>query len=166
MNNTYNQNKSTLSEVLTHLVSKKGLTSSELARQTGIAQPVIHRLMTGATENPQILTLKPIADYFQISIDQLLGSTSLTGQKVLDNELLHDVTNSLVTIKTISSILIDIMPGLIDGYQKAVAAHLMKETTSLDILPLLQVNIANLLKAANLIQKLLIEDDKNSKEGS
>jgi transcriptional regulator with XRE-family HTH domain len=162
MNNLPDENNANLAKVLTHLASKKGLTSSELARQTGIAQPVIYRLMTGVTENPQILTLKPIADYFEISIDQLLGSTSLNGLRVLDNELLHDVTNNLITIKTISTILIDVMPGLIEGYQKAVVSHLIKETTSLDILPLLQINTANLLKAANLIQKLLIENDRNS----
>ena len=63
-----------LSAVLTHLMSKNGLTSSELARKTGVAQPVIYRLMSGETENPQILTLKPIADYFKLTIDKLSGS--------------------------------------------------------------------------------------------
>jgi len=67
----------TLSVTLTYLMNKKGIKSAELARKTGVGQPVVHRLMTGVTENPQILTLKPIADFFQISIDQLLPTSAL-----------------------------------------------------------------------------------------
>ena len=145
-----------LSAVLTHLMSKNGLTSSELARKTGVAQPVIYRLMSGETENPQILTLKPIADYFKLSIEQLLGSAPLNNQKILDKTLLHDLTNKLSTIKTIASVLIDILPALSEGYQKAISAKLINETTPIDILPLLQLNAVNLLKTAIAIQELLI----------
>ena len=151
MNKTNDTSMENLSTVLTHLMSKNGLTSSELARKTGVAQPVIYRLMSGNTENPQILTLRPIADYFGISIEQLLGLSSLNNQKILDKALLHDVTNKLSTIKTIASVLIDILPTLTESYQKAVLAKLVKETTPIDILPLLQLNTANLLKTANLI---------------
>lgn len=148
-----------LSAVLTYLMFKNGLTSSELARKTGVAQPVIYRLMSGNTENPQILTLKPVADYFGISIEQLLGSSPLNNQKILDKTLLHDLTNKLSTIKTIASVLIDILPGLTEGYQKAISAKLVNETTPIDILPLLQLNAANLLKTANAIQELLITNN-------
>jgi transcriptional regulator with XRE-family HTH domain len=151
-----------LSSVLASLMSQHRLTSSELARQTGIAQPVIYRLVTGTTENPQIMTLKPIADYFKISIDQVLGLTSLNHPKVLDNDLMHTITNKLVVIKTVSNILMDITPSLIDGYKKALSAKLINESTPVDILPLIQINISNLLKAAISIQNLLQESEKNS----
>ena len=153
-----------LATVLSHLMSKNGLTSSELARKTGIAQPVIYRLMSGNTENPQILTLRPIADYFGISIDQLLGLSALSNQKILDKALLHDITNKLSTIKTIASALIDILPTLTDGYQKAVSAKITNETTPTDILPLLQLNAANLLKTANAIQESLITNNTESQD--
>lgn len=145
-----------LSTVLKHLMSKNGLTSSELARKTGIAQPVIYRLMNGDTENPQILTLKPIVDYFGISLEQLLGLSSLNNEKILDKALLHDLTNKLSTIKTIASVLIDVLPGLTEGYQKAIVAKLINESTPIDILPLLKLNAVNLLKTTNAIQELLI----------
>ncbi len=144
-----------LSNILSHLMAKTGIKSAELARKTGIGQPVVYRLMTGTTENPQILTLKPIADFFGVSIDQLIGLTSLENQKPLNTTLVHDLTNKLNTIKTIASVLTDFLPALIEGYQKAISAGLTKETVPADILPLLALNINNLLKATNQIQELL-----------
>ena len=148
-----------LSSVLTHLMSEKGISSAELARKTGVTQPVIYRLMTGETENPQILTLKPIANFFGISIEQLLGLIPLNNQSSLDDILLHSINTKLSTVKTIASVLEDLLPGLIEGYQKAVAANLMKEIVSADILPLLTLNTANLLKTANQIQELLMTNN-------
>ena len=155
---------SNLSTVLKHLMSQKGLTSSELARKTRIAQPVIHRLMAGDTVNPQILTLKPIADYFNISIDQLLGYISLKNQMPLDNSKLQNINNKLSTIKTIGSILANILPALLNGYQKAVSANLIKEEVPSEIIPLLQLNTSNLIKAAEYIQDLLIVTDEDNRD--
>ena len=62
-----------VSLVLTRLMKERKLTSAELARQTNIAQPVIYRMAVGDTDNPKIATLIPIAAYFGISIDQLIG---------------------------------------------------------------------------------------------
>ncbi|HLB42669.1 MAG TPA: helix-turn-helix transcriptional regulator [Gammaproteobacteria bacterium] len=145
-----------LSTILSHLMSEKGIKSAELARKTGIGQPVVYRLMTGVTENPQVLTLKPIADFFGVSLDQLLGLSPLNNQRPMDNTLLHHLNNKLTTIKTIASALVDLLPDIIEGYQKAVSVNLIKETVPSDILPLLQLNITNLLKATNQIQELLI----------
>ncbi len=144
-----------LASVLTHLMSKNGISSAELARKTGVTQPVVYRLMTGETENPQILTLKPIANYFGISIEQLLGSIPLDNTNTMDSMLLHNINTKLSTIKTIASVLEDLLPGLVDGYQKAVAANLINEIVSAEILPLLTLNTSNLLKTANQIQELL-----------
>jgi hypothetical protein len=62
-----------LSAVLTQLLNEEGINTSELARQTGTLQPVMHRLVTGDTDNPRITTLAPIAKYFGITLDQLVG---------------------------------------------------------------------------------------------
>jgi len=145
----------TLSAILSHLMSEKGIKSAELARKTGIGQPVIYRLMTGTTDNPQVLTLKPIADFFGISIDQLLGFTPLTNQKSLNQMSLHTLSNKLATMKTIASVLVDLLPTLIEGYQKAVAENLIKEDLPGNILPLLPINSANLLKTINQLQEIL-----------
>ena len=65
-----------VSNVLTHLMKTKGLTSAELARLTGVVQPVLYRIASGETDNPKIATLIPIANFFGITIDQLIGIES------------------------------------------------------------------------------------------
>src|SRR3990167_958328 len=150
-----------LSNILSHLMSEKGIKSAELARKTGVGQPVVYRLMTGATENPQILTLKPIADFFGVSLDQLIGLSPLNNQKQMDNVLLHNLNNKLTTIKTIASVLVELLPPLIEGYKKAVSASLIKEEISADILPLLPLNSANLLKTINQLQEMLTTNNNS-----
>ncbi len=144
-----------LASILTILMSENNITSAELARKTGIGQPVIYRLMTGTTENPQILTLKPIADYFGVTLDHLLGTKPLGEYKIPKGVSVHEINNKLITIKTIAGILVEILPSLFEGYKKAVSAQLMNEETPTDILPLLHLNCSNLLKTINQLQDLL-----------
>lgn len=153
-----------LSTVLTYLMSEKGIKSAELARKTGIGQPVIYRMMTGTTENPQVLSLKPIADFFGVSLDQLLGLSPLNSQKPLDNISLHNLTNKLTTIKTIASVLVDLLPELIEGYKKAISANLIKDEVPTDILPLLPINSMNLLKTINQLQEMLTVKNNTSQD--
>lgn len=142
--------------MLTHHIK-----SAELARRTGIGQPVIHRLMTGVTENPQILTLKPIADYFEVSIEQLLGLVPLSQRKMIDEATVHNLNNKLSTVKTVAGVLTDLLPTLIEGYQKAIESHLIPATIPKDILPLLALNTSNLLKATQQAQVLLTHNNEN-----
>ncbi len=66
-----------LSTNLKTLMSLAQINASELARRTGIAQPIIHRLSTGQNVNPKLATIKPIAHYFMVSVSQLIGEESL-----------------------------------------------------------------------------------------
>lgn len=143
-----------LSTTLSRLMSERGIKSAELARKTGIGQPVIYRLMTGTTDNPQLLTLKPLANFFGVSLDHLVG-LSPSKSKPLDTVSLHTLNNKLTTIKTISSVLVDFMPILIESYKKSLEANLVNEEMPSDILPLLPLNCANLLKIINQLQELL-----------
>lgn len=59
------------------MMADESLTETELFRRTGIGQPVIHRIASGETDNPKIATLSPIANYFNISISQLIGDDPL-----------------------------------------------------------------------------------------
>lgn len=59
--------------ILRRLLSDQNLRVSELARRVQLPQPTVQRIATGVCENPHISSLKPIADYFSISIDQLKG---------------------------------------------------------------------------------------------
>jgi transcriptional regulator with XRE-family HTH domain len=148
-----------LSSILSHLMSQKGIKSAELARKTGIGQPIIYRLMTGETENPQISTLKPIADFFQIGFDELLGLAPLKKQHSLHtNVVLNELNNKLMTIKTIAITLVDALPTFTNGYQMAVSANLINEEISLNLLPLILLNNNNLLKTINQAQQILTEN--------
>lgn len=70
----------TLSTTLKALITKHEISESELARQTGIAQPIIHRILNSQNTNPKLETLKSIADYFMITISQLIGEIPLNAK--------------------------------------------------------------------------------------
>lgn len=52
------------------LMRKEGLSEAKLSRATGIPQPTLHKILSGKTADPRISTLKSIADYFEVSLDQ------------------------------------------------------------------------------------------------
>ncbi len=70
-------NESTLSilikENLLFLTKKYNLSEAELSRQAGLPQATINRLLKGATDDPRASTLKSIAEFFSITVDQLLS---------------------------------------------------------------------------------------------
>jgi len=59
------------------LMSASSINASELARRTGVAQPIIYRLSTGQNTNPKLGTICPISDYFMITVSQLIGEVPL-----------------------------------------------------------------------------------------
>jgi SOS-response transcriptional repressor LexA len=73
---------SKLAAIIKALMREKDISVTELARQTQISQPVLHRLATGATYNPQIATLVPIANFFAVTLDQLIGNAPLSAASV------------------------------------------------------------------------------------
>lgn len=72
-----------LPRILGSLMEEQGLNVSELARRTGIGQPVIHRVLSGETDNPKVATLSPIANFFAISISQLIGDEPLPKDRIV-----------------------------------------------------------------------------------
>ena len=62
-----------IKKLLTHI----GINESRLAQNTGISQPVIHRMTSGETQNPKIASLLPIASFFDITVEQLIGTKPL-----------------------------------------------------------------------------------------
>jgi transcriptional regulator with XRE-family HTH domain len=62
-----------LSKNLRNLMNKIGIGENELARKTGVRQPIIHRILSGENKNPQIDTIKPLSNFFSVRISQLIG---------------------------------------------------------------------------------------------
>jgi transcriptional regulator with XRE-family HTH domain len=66
-----------LSNNLNMLMAQARLNSSELARQIGLPATTIKRIRNNEHANPTITTLLPIAKFFSITINELLGSELL-----------------------------------------------------------------------------------------
>jgi transcriptional regulator with XRE-family HTH domain len=62
---------SKLSHNLKQLMTATQLTTSKLANATGIQQPTLHRILSGTIAEPRSSTLVPIAQYFQLSVEDL-----------------------------------------------------------------------------------------------
>ena len=68
--------------ILLRLMEECGLKEAELARQTGLAQTTINRLLLGGTSDPRANTLKPIADFFGVTIGELCGFETLSPHRI------------------------------------------------------------------------------------
>lgn len=49
---------------------------ADLAREVNLPQPTIHRIVTGQSTRPYKSSLEPIAEFFAVSVEQLLGESS------------------------------------------------------------------------------------------
>ncbi len=68
-----------LGHILKQLMQEKGnLSETELARQINLPQPTVHRILSGETSDPRISTLQLLANFFHVTIDQLLGIAKLS----------------------------------------------------------------------------------------
>ncbi len=77
-----------LGTILKKLLFDRGMKPVDLAREINIPPPTIHRLVTGKSTRPYKSSLKPIADYFSITIDELIGDKAFT----------NDVSTKITTV--------------------------------------------------------------------
>lgn len=73
----------TISATLRILLKESGLSEAELARQTGIPQTTLNRILLGFTEDPRASTLKTLAKFFCITVGQLLGAEPLPEERIV-----------------------------------------------------------------------------------
>lgn len=66
-----------ISHILNILLTSFGINESELSRKINVPRATINRLVSGRTPDPRASTLNAIADYFNVSVDQLLGKQPL-----------------------------------------------------------------------------------------
>ena len=82
--------------MLHSLMQQADLSQAELARRTGIAQPVIHRLCTDETINPKLSTLSLLARHLGVTIDALVGEAPpMLPEPVRSRALLHELLSDL-----------------------------------------------------------------------
>lgn len=72
-----------LSKVLKDLLNKKNMRPADLANAVDLPRPTIHRLLTGKSTRPHSSSLEPIAEYFSVDVEQLLGEKPLVNSETL-----------------------------------------------------------------------------------
>lgn len=71
-----------LNQVLTQLMQEVNINEAELARKTEIPQPTLHRILSGATKSPRGNSLAPLANFFSVTINQLMGVDELPVDRI------------------------------------------------------------------------------------
>jgi len=62
-----------LAQNLRKLLFERNMKPIDLAREVSLPQPTIHRLVSGKSTRPYKSSLEPIAHFFSVSIEELLG---------------------------------------------------------------------------------------------
>lgn len=75
-----------ISSILSRILFEKKIKPIELARELNIPQPTMHRIVSGKSPNPHSGSIKPIADYFNLTVEQLKGIAPLP-DSLFDNPL-------------------------------------------------------------------------------
>lgn len=69
------------------LIQQNKLTTEEVARQTKLSLSSLNRLMTGGNNDPRLSTLTPLASFFNVSIDELVGRKPLKNHTQQEHDL-------------------------------------------------------------------------------
>lgn len=100
---------SSVADILSRLMQRQGLGASALARATGVNQPTLHRILSGASADPKTGTLRLLADYFGLTVAQLRG-----------DEPLHDLPGPEQTYSVAERELITQFRQLTDEEQRVI----------------------------------------------
>lgn len=82
--------KNKLRFILRKLIIDTRIKEAELSRILGISKSTLHQLLNTDNISPQIDTLRPIAKYFNITIDQLIGDSPLNNLSTPQGTLEED----------------------------------------------------------------------------
>jgi transcriptional regulator with XRE-family HTH domain len=82
--------------VLKDLLKQFNINEAQLARALGMPRATINRLLSGRSPDPKASLLRAIANYFDISVDQLLGLKPLNLDHQIYNESLYEMAVPLI----------------------------------------------------------------------
>lgn len=73
------QVKDILAELMAADLDQRGkpISANQLAEKTGVPQPTITRILNGQSLDPDTETLRPLADYFKVTVGQMRGEDPL-----------------------------------------------------------------------------------------
>lgn len=105
-----------LPEMIAELRKDKGLLQKELARLLGVSIGTVSNYETGV-HNPEIETLIKLADYFNVSVDYMLGRIKFRADLSVLNDPVVDDNKKLTSGELLNNILdlsVDGRKALID----------------------------------------------------
>ena len=117
-----------IGSIIKELLYRNNIKPSDLAKATEIPPPTIHRIITGQTLNPYQNSLKKIADFFGITIKQLIGEENLDYNKNSEhvvNNLTNNVYINLISWKDLNKLEIK------HSITKIVASNVSKKSFAL-----------------------------------
>ena len=85
--------KQNIAQRITTLMANNGISEAELARQTGIPQTTLHKILSGKTQDPRTSTLLTLANYFEVLTDTLLCESHYCYTGVKDVESAYFVAS-------------------------------------------------------------------------
>lgn len=57
---------------LKRILKEKGITAYKISKDLNINESLIYQILRGDVKNPRVLTLKKIADYLEVTVDELI----------------------------------------------------------------------------------------------
>jgi len=78
---------SKFSQRMKELRKERGLTQDELSKLSGISFPTISRYENGQRDEPKLTILKTLANYFDVTIDYLVGDTDIKETNFTSDEI-------------------------------------------------------------------------------
>lgn len=73
-------------DFLRDLMKRAGISQSQLARRSGVAQPTINRILNGNVVDYRVETIKSLAKGLQIGTDVLIAAVSDAGSRAYTND--------------------------------------------------------------------------------
>ncbi|SRR5260221_1965889 len=90
------KNDDHLKENIQRLLEKHKLSMKGLERKAGLKEKAVQNILAGYSKQPQIGTLRSIAETLGCTVSQLLGEDKLKGELFKDLGLLREVFSSLI----------------------------------------------------------------------
>ncbi len=92
-----------INEILSELMFAKRIKMIELAHQTGVPQSTLSRILAGATTQPHRSSLEPLAAFFRVSVNQLVGKEPIPSLQRLSLSASQSLSVPLLTWAQVDS---------------------------------------------------------------
>ena len=153
-------------EKLQELRKSRGLTQEELAEVLYVSRTAISKWESGRGY-PNIDSLKEIAAYFSVTIDELLSGEKLLSIAEKENKSnlkkMCDLLFGMVDVSTILLVILPLYPKTIEGYIYAVNLMAYTETTELNRMIYWGMFAALIMSGMVKIMMVKLEIEKGSR---